>query len=266
MRFAQMSIVLLSIPVWLNAADANAAGIQGGTATYQFFNSFFVRFPSILPNTSDTPNLFYPDPENQGNPDAPDIDVEIRYDGTFVEVWQDQVGATIDFEITDIFGEGSLPDGTPFQILGGLSAPYLDPFLGTLTNIDQDETDAGFPTGDPSSLSSALRRAEGPFAQVLFPNTQNEVIFYGDSPYAFEDSIDALPYMVGQKLLGTDDSLVDIRLLSGSNPDPSVDPVIGFALPNGFVEITLVVPEPTAIMYSILMLAVYASAARPRRS
>ena len=235
------------------STPAVAAGIVGGTATYGFRNEFVSEFPSISPNTGQ-PNPFYPDPANQGNPDAPAIQIEVAYDGVLTEVWEDQVGNSIDFEIVDVSGEGQLIDGTSFLIRGGQSVPFLDPFLGSLTNIEQDMNDPGFPTGDPSSLQSAFRRAAGQFVQVLNPGGPGEIVFYGDSPYAFESTIDSLPYNVGQPLFGTADSRVNIRWLLGTTPSPD-DPIVAVALPNGVVEITSIVPEPATLLVAGVLAA-----------
>ncbi|MCA9185922.1 MAG: hypothetical protein R3E01_36610 [Pirellulaceae bacterium] len=247
--------VLFAIPIGLHQ-PVSAADIQGGMTQYDYFNSFFVRFPSTSP--------FYPDPARAGDPAAPPIDVEIAYNGRIKEVWQNQGGDEIEFEVVDVFGIGDL-GGTPFHITGGASAPQLAPFVGTYSQLVRDPSSLGFATGDPSSLTSAFRRASGPFAQILNPGTAEEVVVYGATPYAFESTITSLPYEVGQELIGTDDSLVDLRLQLGAAPS-GTDPVIGQALPNGYIRITRVVPEPvSASMFVPLGITLWCFTRRRRR-
>ena len=130
----------------------------------------------------------------------------------------------------------------PFEIFGGVNeAPFLDPFVGTISNIVQDASDPGFLTGDPSSLVSGVRRVGGPFAQQLADGT----LLYTDASYFFEAKITGLPFPVGQQFIGTED--VAIRVQLGATIDPATDPIVGMALAGGLVEITAV-PEPDSGM------------------
>jgi len=243
-----MNSALLAFAVYVLsvhfAPTVQAAPIQGGTATYEYFNTFVTR---LYPGT----------PFNAG-PDP--VDVTVESNGVLTEVWEDQVGDTIDFEIVSIMQEGLLA-GIPFQIIGGIEkTPELGPFVGTYTDIVQDPLDPGFGAGDPSSLMSAFRRAAGPFAQILIDGTY----LYASDPYAFESTITGLPYPVGSVFVGTPNSEVEIRLRLGAAPDPVNDPPIGAALPGGIVRITRVVPEPPAVALAILAVVGAAVGARRR--
>ncbi len=236
-------VVLL---VLLLASYAQAAPIAGGEATYEYFNGFISR---LFPGTPFNPG---PDP----------VDVPVETNGVFVEVWEPQVGDTIDFEIVSVTATGNLA-GVPFQILAGVEqTPELGPFLGSLTQIQQDPNDPGFATGNPSSLISARRVAAGAFAQVFPDGT----FAYGGAPYEFESTVDSLPYSVGSEFIGTISSEVPVFVRQGDLPDPAVDPQIGVILPGGVVRITRVVPEPaTSVLLVAGLLATWIAGQKSRR-
>jgi hypothetical protein len=227
-----LALIALALSVDL-ATTVQAAPIQAGSATYEYFNTFVTR---LAPGT---PFNLGPDP----------VDVTVESNGVLTEVWEGQIGDTIDFEIVSLVQEG-LFNGIPFQIIGGVDeTPELGPFLGTYTDIVQDPLDPGFDAGDPSSLISAFRRAAGPFAQVFIDGTY----LYGADAYAFESTITGLPYPIGSEFVGTPDSEVEIRLRLGSTPDPANDPAIGAALPGGIARITRVVPEPASHVLMVML-------------
>ena len=161
-----------------------AAPIVGGTATYDFDNTFTVR---LLPGTPFNPG---PDP----------VDLAASSSGAFTQVWQQQVGFTIQDELTSVVQTGELtpPVGppVPYTILGGIDeVPELGPFVGSITGIVQDPNSPGFDSGDPSSLVSGFRQVGGPFAQIL--NDGSGAFLYSQDSYFFEGSVTSLPFAVG---------------------------------------------------------------------
>ncbi len=213
---------------------AEAEPIEAGTATYEYTNSFVTR---LFPGTP-------------FNPGSEPVDVPVVSTGVFTHVWDAQVGDTISDELTSLRQTGALPGDPPipFTIIGGFDeTPELGPFLGTISDIVQDPADPGFATGNPSSLTSAFRRVGGPFAQVLIDGTY----LYAIDDYVFETNITGLPFPVGTQFVGTDDSVLDVRVRLGAEIDPDNDPVIGQALGGGIVEITRVVPEPASLVLAI---------------
>jgi hypothetical protein len=230
------------------ACVSHAAPIRGGAATYEYFNSFVTR---LFPGTP-------------FNPGTEAVDLVVESDGIFRQVWQDQVGDTIQDELTSVRQSGALPGDPPipFEILAGtLETPELGPFVGSLTSIVQDTGDPGFATGAPSSLSSAFRRVAGPFAQVLIDGT----FLYTVDDYAFETTVTQLPFPVGAEFVGTADSNLEIRVRLGPTIDPANDPVVAMALAGGIVRITGIVPEPTTSLLLAMGTCFFMFRVRPRR-
>ncbi len=162
-----------------------AAPIQGGSATYEYYNKFTTR---LYPGTPFNPS-----------PDAVDLPVESR--GTFTEVWQTQVGDTMAIEAVSAMATGELPGDppVPFQILAGIQqTPQLGPFAGSYSQIVQNVNDPGYATGAPSSLQSAQRVITGRFEQVLAGGT----VLYSGEPYTFDSTITGLPYPAGTVFRG----------------------------------------------------------------
>ncbi len=218
--------LLACLAVVLAPQVVTAAPIQGGTATYDYFNSFFTR---LFPGTP-------------LNPGTEPIDVPVESLGVFTQVWQPQVGFTIVDELTSIRQAGVLPGDPPipFEIFAGIEeTPELGPFIGSITGIVQDPTDPGFAMGNPSSLVSGSRQVGGPFAQQLIDGT----FLYTVESYFFEGQITALPFPVGQEFIGRDD--VEVRVRLGSEIDPLADPVVGLVLAGGVVRI---IPEPASYL------------------
>ncbi|MDC0937246.1 hypothetical protein OAS39_13255 [Pirellulales bacterium] len=227
-----------------SAQQSSAAPVQGGNASYEYYNSFTTR---LFPGTP-------------FNPGSENVDILVESTGVIKVVWQEQVGDEINFEIVSIVADGELPGEPPipFQLLGGVEVtPQLGPFVGTYSQIVQDPNDPGFATGDPSSLVSAELFVAGPYAQVLADGT----FLYGAAPYEFEASITGLPYPIGTEFFGTSASEVPIRLQLGGAPDPNVDPVIALALSDGYVRIDRVIPEPSGLL---LVVSVFAASAAIR--
>ena len=208
--------------------------IEAGSATYGYFNSFTTR---LFPGT----------PFNEG---TEAVDVLVESEGVFTQVWQEQSGTTIQDELTSLRQTGTLA-GVPFEIIGGIEqTPELGPFLGSITQIEQDPVDG--------SLTSAFRSVAGPFAQVLIDGTY----LYSMEPYAFESTVTGLPFPVGSQFSGTPTSEVEIRVRLGTTIDPDNDPVIGLALSDGVVTITEIVPEPSSV--ALVALAITALGVRWR--
>jgi len=231
----------------------HAAPIVGGTSTHEYFNTFITRlFPGTAFNPGNVP-----------------FDAPVESNGVLTTVWENQVGDQIAFENVSIIQNGVF-GGLPFEILAGtLQAPELGPFGGAYQNVVQDASDPGYASGDPSSLTSALRHGGGQFAQVFFRGTPDEIYLYGDEPYIFESVITSLPYEVGTEFIGLGNAAggpVNIRVRLGVSPDPSADPIIGQALPGGIVRITRIVPEPSTLLISaIALLGLATSRARRRK-
>lgn len=227
---AMLGVSSLLVCPWL----ARAAPIQPGSADYVYTNVF-------------TTVLF---PGTPFNPGAGPIQFDVFSQGTFSTEWGLQVGTSMPLEIPSVVAFGSLPTAPPipFQILAGADqVPQLGPFVGAYSNVMQDPADPGFPTGAPSSLTSADVLVGGPFAQVLADGT-----FLYANDYTFAGSISGLPYPLGTQFVGTHDA--EIRVQLGVSPDPMVDPVIGLILADGLIT---VVPEPSS--FSLLLAAVAAA-------
>ena len=150
-RIALLSLLVLP-------GMASAAPIQGGTATYEYFNSFTTR---LFPGTP-------------FNPGTEPVDLPVESRGTFTEVWQSQTGDTMALEAVSATATGVLPGdpAVPFQILAGIQqTPQLGPFVGSYSEIVQNMNDPGYSSGAPSSLQSAHRVITGRFEQVLANGT-----------------------------------------------------------------------------------------------
>ena len=238
-------IALLSLFVF--PGMASAAPIQGGTATYEYFNSFTTR---LFPGTP-------------FNPGTEPVDLPVESRGTFTEVWQSQAGNAMALEAVSATATGVLPGDppVPFQILAGIQqTPQLGPFVGSYSQIVQDMNDPGYSSGAPSSLQSAHRAIAGRFAQVL----ANGTILYSGAPYEFVSTITGLPYPAGTVFMGAADAAdVPVRVQMGAAP-ADTDPIIGEALSGGYFEVTKVVPEPSSA--TLLLLSVVTGLALFRRA
>ncbi|QDU89740.1 hypothetical protein Pla175_31350 [Pirellulimonas nuda] len=239
-RAIPFSLALLG--VWLLLAPgALAQPIAAGTATYKYENTFTTR-------------LF---PGSPFNPTTDNIDLPVTSSGVFRQVWQAQVGDTIQDELFDGNATGELPGPTPvpFTLVFGADAiPGLGPFVGTFSSITQDPGDG--------SLTSAYKVIGGPFAQVLADGTT----LYTVDPYTLDSNVLGLPYPVGTLFTGIAGSSPLVRVRLGATIDPVNDPVIGQALPGGTVRITGIVPEPSAAVLLLVGAAGAVFAARRRLS
>lgn len=196
---------------------ASAGPILAGSATYKYENTFFTR---LYPGT-------------QFNPTGSPIDLPVSAEGTFTQVWDEQIGDSIQDELTSIQASGFIAGmpPVPFDLFGGIDeVPDLGPFTGSMSSIVNDPVSG--------KLISAFRSVSGPFRQVL----GNGAVLYTVDPYNFVASIDSLPFEPGDLFIGTTD--VEIYAQQGAIIDPLNDPIVGVVLAGGVITL---VPEPASL-------------------
>jgi hypothetical protein len=173
------------------------------------------------------------------NPTSSPIDFQLTADGSFTMTRDLQSGTTINISAITALFKGNLPPflgNAPFDLVAG--TPDLHPITGQITNVTQNPADPGYSTGAESSFTSGDFTANTYFKLDSFFGT-----IYSDpnSPAVFTASLTSLPPAPGTVFSSPD--RVKLYYETGSSPDPTHDPVIGYS----FDRTVTATPEPTSL-------------------
>lgn len=137
---------------------------------------------------------------------------DVAADGYFRFEREAQSGTTINFIGTDSLFQGTiqddrLPAGVPFDLGTGAPLAGLGGFDGSITNVEQDETDPGYSEGAPSSFQSGNYVANVDSFALRLHGTDQQILVATKAPFTFEAEWDGLPPSVGTNLEGGQDWL-----------------------------------------------------------